>query len=52
MIFSVTDDPKVETFSEKNLEEQIDSILKRDDMNSNGYVEYPEYVIAMRNRYS
>lgn len=48
----MTDDPKVEPLNEKIVEEQVDAIMKSDDMNGNGYVEYPEYVTAMRNRYS
>lgn len=35
--------------SDSELSDRLDSILSSDDSNRNGYVEYPEYVIAMRN---
>ena len=34
-----------EAFSDHEASEVIDEFLKRQDVNNNGYIEYPEYIV-------
>ena len=35
-------------FSDKEVSFHVDSILETDDLNKNGYIEYPEFIVALR----
>lgn len=49
-VFCAEDPQNGEVLSEQVLIGFIDDILKRDDINNNGYIEYPEYITGMRSR--
>ena len=35
-------------FSDEELEQQIDPVLKKDDLNKDGYIDYPEFILAQQ----
>ena len=35
-------------YSDEELEKQIDPVLNNDDLNKDGYIDYPEFLMAQR----